>query len=78
MELIVVILLLIAMWIVYKIYVSYNDIVKELRQIRNKCVKEGAVESMKSNISESYTNDGVVEVRDGLLSALKGAIRNTQ
>lgn len=77
MELIVVILLLIAIWVLYKIYISYNDIVKELRQIRHKCIKEGG-ETFTSKISDNYTNDGIKQVKKGILSALNGALKNTQ
>ena len=38
MDLITVILLVIAIWVFYKIYQAYMDIVKELRQIKEKCI----------------------------------------
>lgn len=76
MELITVILLVIALWIFYKIYVSYMDIVKELAMIREKCIKEGVStkEALTSHISENYTSDTVKEVRDKVLSTLKSAL----
>jgi len=76
MELITVILLLFAIWVLYRIYKSYMDIVKELAMIREKCVKQGIStnEALTSHISENYTNDAVKEVRNKVLSTLKSAL----
>lgn len=76
MPLIVVILLLAAIWVVYKVYLSYMDIVKELAMIREKCIKEGmsSTEALTTHISENYTTDAVKEVRNNVLSSLKKAL----
>jgi cell division protein FtsL len=76
MDLITVILLSVALWIVYKIYKSYIDIVKELQMIREKCIKEGisSKEALTSHISENYTSDAVKSAKDSVLSALKLAL----
>lgn len=76
MELITVILLLIVIWIFYKIYQSYIDIINELKQIREKCVREGmsTEDGLTKHISENYTNKTVREARDKVLSALQFAL----
>lgn len=74
MELISVILLFIAIWVLYKIYGSYTDIVKELRQIKQKCVKEGTSDTLSNYVSENYTNDTMNNIRNSALSTLKGAV----
>ena len=76
MELLTVILLLIAIWIFYKIYLSYNDIVNELKEIRTKCIRENisSDEAYTKHINENYTSASVKEVRDNVLSSLKNAL----
>jgi hypothetical protein len=76
MNLITVILLLIAIWVFYRIYQAYNDIVSELKQIKMKCVKEGLStnDAIASHISDNYTTSAVKDVRDTILSNLKGAL----
>lgn len=76
MELITVILLLIAIWVFYKIYQSYVDIINELKQIREKCVREGLTteDGLVDHISENYTNKSVREARDSVISALEFAL----
>lgn len=71
MELITVILLLIAIWVFYKIYQSYMDIVKELKQIKDKCVSK---EPLVSYVSENYTNTTASGIKDSLLNTLKNAL----
>ncbi len=76
MDLITVILLLIAIWIFYRIYKAYNDIVSELKQIRTKCIKEGVStnDAITSHIDDNYTSSAVKDVRDSVLSNLKMAL----
>lgn len=74
MELISVILLFVAIWVLYKIYVSYTNIVKELKEIRHKCVKEGASSNLTNHVSENYAGDSVDNIRNSVLSTLKGAV----
>lgn len=72
MDLITVILLLIAIWVFYKIYQAYSDIVKELKQIKDKCVS--TKEPLVSHISENYTNKTVFDMKESLLETLKKAL----
>lgn len=71
MDLITVILLVIAIWVFYKIYQAYMDIVKELRQIKEKCISK---EPLVSHISENYTNKTATTIKDSLLNTLKNAL----
>lgn len=74
MQLISVILLFIAIWVLYKIYISYTDIVKELKQIKQKCVKEGTSDNLTNHVSDNYTSDNVNNIRNSVLSTLKDAV----
>lgn len=71
MDLITVILLLIAIWVFYKIYQSYMDIVQELKQIKDKCVSK---EPLVSYVSENYTNKTASGIKDSLINTLKNAL----
>jgi Na+/melibiose symporter-like transporter len=71
MNLITVLLLLIAIWVFYKIYQAYTDIVNELKQIKEKCISK---EPLVSHISENYTNKTAVSIKEGLLDILKKAL----
>ena len=71
MDLITVILLLVAIWVFYKIYQAYTDIVKELKQIKDKCISK---EPLVSHISENYTNKAVFDIKEGVLNTLKKAL----
>jgi hypothetical protein len=79
MQLITVILLAIALWIAYQFYNSYVNIVKELKEIKDKCIKEGISEreAFVEHISENYVSDKVKEVRNGVLKNLKEALAKT-
>ena len=76
MELLAAILLIAGIWFVYKIYIAYDNIVKELREIRTKCVTEGVSkkEAFVSHISENYMKDSVKTARDNVLVSLKTAL----
>lgn len=76
MELVAVILLAFAIWVLYKIYASYMDIVKELAMIREKCIKEGmsSNEAFATHVSENYTTDAIKDIRNKVLSSLKNAL----
>lgn len=76
MELITVILLLIAIWVFYKIYQAYTDIVNELKQIRLKCVREGLAmsEGLTEHISDNYTKKTTTAVKNAMLASLKSAL----
>ena len=76
MDLITVILLLIAIWVFYKIYQAYTDIVSELKQIRMKCVREGLAtsEGLTEHISDNYTKKTTKAVKDAMLASLKSAL----
>lgn len=71
MDLITVILLVIAIWVFYKIYQAYMDIVQELKQIKDKCVSK---EPLASYVSENYTNKTASGLKDSLLDTLKKAL----
>lgn len=71
MDLITVILLIIAIWVFYKIYQAYTDIVKELKQIKDKCVSK---EPLVSYVSENYTNKTASGIKDTLIDTLKKAL----
>jgi cell division protein FtsL len=74
MELITVILLLIAIWVFYKIYQAYTDIVKELKQIKDKCVSK---EPLVNHISENYTNKAIFDVKESLLETLHRSLNHS-
>ena len=73
MQLITVIILLVAIWVVYQIYLSYNNIVKELKQIREKCIKEGVSqqEAFVEHVSENYMSDKLKTIKNNVLTTLK-------
>jgi archaellum component FlaF (FlaF/FlaG flagellin family) len=73
MQLITVIILLVAIWVVYQIYISYNNIVKELKQIREKCIKEGVSqqEAFVEHVSENYMSDKLKTIKNNILTTLK-------
>ena len=73
MDLITVILLVIAIWVFYKIYIAYTDIVKELKQIKDKCVS-GSKEPLVSYVSDNYTNKTAVGIKNSLIDTLKNAL----
>lgn len=79
MQLITVIILAIALWIAYQFYNSYVNIVKELKEIKEKCIKEGMSEreAFVEHISENYVSDKVKEVRNGVLKNLQEALAKT-
>lgn len=76
MELLVAILLVVGLWFVYKIYLSYMNIVQELKEIREKCVKEGVSqkEAFVSHISENYMKESAKSAKENVLKALKLAL----
>jgi hypothetical protein len=73
MDLITVIILLIAIWIFYKIYIAYTDIVKELKQIKDKCVS-GTKEPLVSYVSENYATKTAVGIKNSVIETLKNAL----
>jgi hypothetical protein len=73
MDLITVIILLIAIWIFYKIYIAYTDIVKELKQIKDKCVS-GTKEPLVSYVSENYAKTTANSIKNTLIETLKNAL----
>lgn len=73
MDLIAVIILIIAIWVFYKIYIAYTDIVKELKQIKDKCVT-GTKEPLVSYISENYTSNAANSIKNSLIDTLKKAL----
>ena len=73
MDLITVILLIIAIWVFYKIYQAYMDIVKELKQIKDKCVSVSK-EPLVSYVSENYTNKTASGIKESIVDALKKAL----
>ena len=73
MDLIAVIILIIAIWVFYKIYIAYTDIVKELKQIKDKCVT-GTKEPLISYISENYTSNAANSIKNSLIDTLKKAL----
>ena len=62
----------------YGIYQSYNNIVKELKQIKEKCINEGVSkkEAFTSYINENYVKDQIVNTKNGILTTLKSALKN--
>lgn len=80
MDLIVVILLSIALWMVYSIYQAYNNIVKELKQIREKCVTQGISqkEGMIDYISENMVSENAKKARDTVLTSLQALLEKTK
>lgn len=78
MQLITVILLLIAIYVIQNIYKSYNNIVKELKEIKDKCVKEGmsTKEAFTSHINNNYVNTEIKKARDGVINTLKTSLKN--
>jgi hypothetical protein len=73
MDLITVILLVIAIWVFYKIYIAYTDIVKELKQIKDKCVS-GTKEPLVSYVSENYAKTTANSIKNTLIETLKNAL----
>jgi hypothetical protein len=73
MDLITVILLVIAIWVFYKIYIAYTDIVKELKQIKDKCVST-TKEPLVSYVSDNYVNKTAVGIKNSLIETLKNAL----
>lgn len=57
MNLITTIILLLTLYLVYSLYNAYNNIVKELRSIKEKCVKEAASEDFKSYLDKNNPID---------------------
>lgn len=80
MQLITVILLGVALWVAYQFYISYMNIVKELKEIKNKCIKEGVSEkeAFVEHVSESFMTDKVKQIRDKVLQNLKDTLENTK
>lgn len=79
MQLIVVILIGVALWVLYQFYISYNNMVKEIQEIKNKCIKEGTTEkeAFVEHISENYVSDKVKEIRNKVLQNLQAALEKT-
>ena len=73
MDLITVILLVIAIWVFYKIYIAYTDIVKELKQIKDKCVST-TKEPLNSYVSDNYVNKTAVGIKNSVIETLKNAL----
>lgn len=79
MQLIVVILLLVAIWVVYQIYISYTNIVKELKQIKEKCISSGVSkkEAFIDHLSKNSSEKKVSNLKEGLLGFLKKQLKET-
>lgn len=79
MQLITVILLGVALWVAYQFYTTYNNIVAELKEIKNKCIKEGISEkeAFIEHVSENYVSDKVKQIRNNVLDNLKAALEKT-
>lgn len=79
MQLIAVILLGVALWVAYQFYTSYMNIVQELKEIKEKCVKEGISEkeAFVEHVSESLMSDKIKQIRDKVLQSLKDTLEKT-
>lgn len=72
MNLILLIVILFVLWLVYSLYTAYDNIVKELREIRNKCVQAGtAKEGFKSNLQENPVDSNMKEMPSHMIKGLK-------
>lgn len=54
MNLILVLLLLVAAWLLYTITQSYNTMARELREIRMKCIRDGNVSLVIDEPEDPY------------------------
>lgn len=76
MQLISVILLLLAIWVVYQMYKAYNNIAKELKDIKEKCIKTGVTEreAFTEHVSTTYASDKLKAIRNQVLSSLQAQL----
>lgn len=72
MNLILLLVVLFVLWMVYSLYTAYDNIVKELKEIRNKCIKEGvAKEGFKTSLQENPVDTNMKEMPSHMVKGLK-------
>lgn len=72
MNLILLIVILFVLWLVYSLYTAYDNIVKELREIRNKCVQTGAAkEGFKTSIEDNPVDSRMKEMPSHMVKGLQ-------
>ena len=76
MQLITVLLLCIGLWIVYQIYIAYNNIVKELKQIKDKCITSGISkkEAFRDYIDKNTPENKLIDIKNSVLSFLNNKV----
>ncbi len=79
MQLITAILLCIGIWMVYQIYIAYHNIVKELKQIKDKCIKTGVSkkEAFRDYIGEQKPGKQLETIKNSVLSYLNSKVAET-
>lgn len=79
MQLITIIVLLLAIWVVYQIYTAYDNLVKELKQIKEKCIKEGVSqqEAFTEHVNENYLSNKLKNIKNSVLDTLKKQLEET-
>lgn len=73
MNLILLIVIFFVLWMVYSLYTAYDNIVKELKEIKNKCVSKGSgsKEDFKTNLEENPVNTNMKEMPNNMVKGLK-------
>ena len=76
MQLVTVIILLLAIWVVYQVYIAYNNVVKELKEIKDKCIKTGVTEreAFTEHVSANYVSDKLKQVQKQVISNLQSQL----
>jgi len=72
MNLILLIVIGFVMWLAYLLYTAYDNIVKELKEIRTKCVGEKtSPETFQTNIKENPVNEQMKALPSTMATALQ-------
>jgi len=79
MQLLTILVLLLAIWVVYQIYMAYEKLVKELKQIREKCIKEGVSqqEAFIDHIEDNYVSGKIKKLKETVLTTLKSQLEES-